>query len=199
MHKYEKGSVIGSGTYSTVYRATVRDTGEAVALKKLRQVAVSGQAFGPEGCGRPGPPVGVSQVALREIKALQELRHENVLRLREVFPHKRTLVLVFDFCDGGDLEQLIRQHAAGVPGALTAGAGHRDMGEAHRQVAHSGPSPGFGAMPAGCIKSCLQMLLRALAHCHEQVRTLGVACRAVRLQWGVARVTVARKQAPPGV
>ena len=179
MHKYEKGAVIGSGTYATVYHATVRATGEAVALKKLRQVAVSGHAAA-DGSGRAGPPVGVSQAALREIKALQELRHENVLRMREVFPHKHTLALVFELCDGGDLEQLIRQQAAAAPNApetLAAGNGCHNGGGFHQQAVPRGPSqragssrPGFGAMAAGCAKSYMQMLLRALAYCHEQVR-----------------------------
>lgn len=68
MQKYEKGPRVGNGTYATVYRATVRETGETVAFKKLRQEAVSGTQH----CSGAGGQVpGVSQAALREIKALK--------------------------------------------------------------------------------------------------------------------------------
>ena len=37
---------------------------------------------------------GINATALREIKLLKELPHENVIRLIEAFPHKRHLSLV---------------------------------------------------------------------------------------------------------
>lgn len=38
MDQYEKGPIIGYGTYGSVYRATHKTSGEVVALKKLRVV-----------------------------------------------------------------------------------------------------------------------------------------------------------------
>jgi hypothetical protein len=42
----------------------------------------------------PRAPQGVNVTALREIKLLQELKHPNIIRLIDVFPHKRNLNLV---------------------------------------------------------------------------------------------------------
>lgn len=46
---------------------------------------------------------GVNVTALREIKLLKELPHENVIQLLDVFAHKGNLNLVFQLMDT-DLE-----------------------------------------------------------------------------------------------
>ncbi len=43
--------------------------------------------------------------ALREMRALQELNHENVIQLLEVFPQASSLVLVFE-CMACDMAQV---------------------------------------------------------------------------------------------
>ena len=50
---------------------------------------------------------GVNFTAIREIKLLQEIKHEHVIKLVDVFAHKKNLNLVFEFC-GGDLEMVIK-------------------------------------------------------------------------------------------
>lgn len=50
---------------------------------------------------------GINRTALREIKLLHELQHENVIGLLDVFGHKSNVSLVFDFMDT-DLEQIIK-------------------------------------------------------------------------------------------
>lgn len=50
---------------------------------------------------------GINRTALREIKILQELHHENLIGLLDVFGHKSNVSLVFDFMDT-DLEILIK-------------------------------------------------------------------------------------------
>jgi serine/threonine protein kinase len=49
---------------------------------------------------------GVALGAIAELRALQELRHRYVIRLRDVFPSKDTLCLVLDYCLG-DLEHVL--------------------------------------------------------------------------------------------
>lgn len=50
---------------------------------------------------------GINRTALREIKLLQELSHENVIGLLDVFGHKSNVSLVFEFVDT-DLEVIIK-------------------------------------------------------------------------------------------
>ncbi|KAL3850215.1 hypothetical protein ACJIZ3_012097 [Penstemon smallii] len=66
---FEKLEMIGEGTFGQVYMAKETETGEIVALKKIRMDK-----------GREGFPF----TAIREIKILQKLDHENVIKLKEV-------------------------------------------------------------------------------------------------------------------
>lgn len=63
---------LGDGTYGSVIKATKIDTGQVVAIKKFKKKYTSW-----EEC-----------VNLREIKALQKLKHPNIIKLFEVFKEK---------------------------------------------------------------------------------------------------------------
>ncbi|CAN0175161.1 cyclin-dependent kinase 9 isoform X2 [Petromyzon marinus] len=90
--KYEKLAKIGQGTFGEVFKARHRVTGKKVALKK---VLMENE--------KEGFPI----TALREIKILQLLKHENVVNLIEICRTKATqynrykgsIYLVFDFCE----------------------------------------------------------------------------------------------------
>ncbi|XP_073105256.1 cyclin-dependent kinase C-2 isoform X2 [Elaeis guineensis] len=66
---FEKLEQIGEGTYGQVYMAREIKTGEIVALKKIRMDNE-----------REGFPI----TAIREIKILKKLHHDNVLQLKEI-------------------------------------------------------------------------------------------------------------------
>ncbi|CAN7046431.1 hypothetical protein IGI04_008669 [Brassica rapa subsp. trilocularis] len=66
---FEKLEQIGEGTYGQVYMAKDIKTGEIVALKKIRMDNE-----------REGFPI----TAIREIKILKKLHHENVIHLKEI-------------------------------------------------------------------------------------------------------------------
>eukprot|EP01048_Picozoa_sp_COSAG05_P019697 COSAG05_NODE_3156_length_2280_cov_2.203576_3_plen_197_part_00 len=85
------GNKIGEGGGGIVYSAIHRDKGLTVAVKRIHQT---------EGT------IGVTVPALREIKFLQELRHENVIELFDVFKHEASLYLVFPLMPS-DLEKII--------------------------------------------------------------------------------------------
>ncbi|CAN0830500.1 Cyclin-dependent kinase C-2 [Linum grandiflorum] len=67
--KFEKLEQIGEGTYGQVYMAREIATGEIVALKKIRMDNE-----------REGFPI----TAIREIKILKKLHHDNVIQLKEI-------------------------------------------------------------------------------------------------------------------
>ncbi|KAI9033324.1 kinase-like domain-containing protein [Hyaloraphidium curvatum] len=90
--KYTKERKIGEGQYAVIYKGTEKKTGRVVAIKKIR----IGQFKD-----------GLDLSAVREVKALKELRHPNVIELVDVFAQKQNLNLVLEFLDC-DLEMIIK-------------------------------------------------------------------------------------------
>jgi serine/threonine protein kinase len=75
---------IGEGTYGVVYKATCLQTGDTVALKKIR-LEVEDE--------------GVPSTALREISLLKELNHPSIVQLKDVEHSNNRLYLVFEWLD----------------------------------------------------------------------------------------------------
>lgn len=92
--KYIKDRKLGEGTYAVVFLGlTAAQPTQKVAIKKIKVSAAA---------------EGLSMDAIREVKFLSELRHENVIRLLDVFGSKnQNLNLVLEYLDG-DLEMLIK-------------------------------------------------------------------------------------------
>ncbi|XP_023331197.1 cyclin-dependent kinase-like 1 [Eurytemora carolleeae] len=84
MEKYENIGLIGEGSYGVVTKCKNRDTGQIVAIKKFLETE---------------DDPNVKKIALREIRMLKRLRHENLINLIEVFRRRRKLYLVFEFMD----------------------------------------------------------------------------------------------------
>ncbi|KXJ74709.1 cyclin-dependent kinase 7 [Aedes albopictus] len=95
LNRYEKIDFLGEGQFATVYKARDVETSEIVAVKKIK--------IG----NREEAADGINRTALREIKLLHELHHENIIGLLDVFGHKSNVSLVFDFMDT-DLEIIIK-------------------------------------------------------------------------------------------
>ena len=93
--RYEKISFLGEGQFATVYKAKDVNTGNIVAVKKIKLGS------------RSEAKDGIHRTALREIKLLQEIHHENIINLIDVFGHKSNVSLVMDFMDT-DLEVIIK-------------------------------------------------------------------------------------------
>lgn len=81
---YERIVQVGEGTYGKVYKARNVETGELVAMKRIRMEAE-----------KDGFPI----TAIREIKLLQGLRHPNIVNLVEMVVSKGHVYIVFEYMD----------------------------------------------------------------------------------------------------
>lgn len=95
--RYAKDGYIGEGQFARVYKARDIETDSLVAIKKIK--------LGTRHEARDG----VNRTALREVKLLQELRHENIIALLDVYGHRSSVSLVFEFMET-DLEVIIRDN-----------------------------------------------------------------------------------------
>lgn len=131
-------SVVGSGTYGKVFKGVHVYTKEMVALKKIR---MEGE--------RDGFPV----TAIREIKLLQSLNHDNIVKLREVMVEKNDCFMVFEYLSHDltgllnhptfKLEQshkkdLAKQLFEGLDYLHRRGVLHRDIKAANILVSNTG-------------------------------------------------------------
>lgn len=83
MEKYKTIKKLGDGTFGSVSQAKNTQTGEIVAIKKLKDKFMTWQ----------------NCVDLAEIKSLMKLKHPNIVKLFEVIKHKNELYLVFEYLD----------------------------------------------------------------------------------------------------
>ncbi len=83
MDNYKVLKVIGDGTYGSVMKAVNVQTGEVVAIKKMKK-----KFYKWDAC-----------VELKEIKSLIKLSHPNIVRLIEVIKERNELHFVFEFLD----------------------------------------------------------------------------------------------------
>lgn len=94
MKRFEKLEVIGNGAFGIVTKCRDKETGDIVAIKMMKQKYTS---F--EEC-----------LQLKEVKSLRKIKHENVIKLLQVFRENDNLYLVFEFIPNGSLLQTINKH-----------------------------------------------------------------------------------------
>lgn len=97
LKNFEILNELGKGTYSTVYKVK-RITDEKIyALKKVRIMSLKEKE---------------KRNALNEIRILASINHPNIISYKEAFfdDESRTLCLVLEYADGGDLYQRILQY-----------------------------------------------------------------------------------------
>ena len=83
MEKYKEIKKMGDGSFGCVVKAQKIDTGEIVAIKKMKQKYASWDEC----------------INLRELKALRKLQHINIIKLKEVVRQNNELSFVFEYCD----------------------------------------------------------------------------------------------------
>ncbi|KAF7271605.1 hypothetical protein GWI33_015539, partial [Rhynchophorus ferrugineus] len=98
MEKYEQISVVGEGSYGLVMKCRHKETEQIVAVKKFLETEEDAT---------------IRKLALREIRMLKRLKHENLVTMIEVFRHRKRFYIVFEFLEGTVLDELEK-----LPGGL---------------------------------------------------------------------------------
>ena len=75
--------LIGQGTYGKVYKSKNTKTGEVVAIKKVQMSSLK---------------EGIPCTTLREISILKQLKHRNIVDLKEVKSDENQIIMVFEYC-----------------------------------------------------------------------------------------------------
>ncbi|XP_043916291.1 cyclin-dependent kinase-like 2 [Protopterus annectens] len=91
MEKYENLGLVGEGSYGIVMKCRHKENGRIVAIKKFLESEDDKM---------------VKKIAMREIKLLKQLRHDNLVNLLEVCKKKKRWYLVFEFVDHTVLDDL---------------------------------------------------------------------------------------------
>ncbi|CAM9251163.1 unnamed protein product, partial [Phaeothamnion confervicola] len=92
MNRYKVTKQLGDGTYGSVLKAVNRQTGEVVAIKKMKR-----KFYSWDEC-----------MQLREVKSLKKLNHPNVVKLKEVIRENDELFFVFEYMEG-NLYEVVRR------------------------------------------------------------------------------------------
>eukprot|EP00953_Heterococcus_sp_UTEX-ZZ885_P021523 11998-Heterococcus_DN1.PRE.2 len=100
MNRYKVTKQLGDGTYGSVLKAVNRQTGEVVAIKKMKK-----KFYNWEEC-----------MQLREVKSLKKLNHPNIVKLKEVIRENDELYFVFEYMEG-NLYELMKKRERYFPEA----------------------------------------------------------------------------------
>ncbi|MFE2429746.1 serine/threonine-protein kinase [Streptomyces sp. NPDC059373] len=99
--KYVLEEPLGRGATGTVWRSQVRDTGETVAIKVLKEELAS------------DPDIVMR--FLRERSVLVRLTHPHIVKVRDLVVEGDLLALVMDLVDGPDLYRYLRENGPFSP------------------------------------------------------------------------------------
>ncbi|KAG1705133.1 hypothetical protein DVH05_004069 [Phytophthora capsici] len=83
MNRYKVTKQLGDGTYGSVLKAVNRQSGEVVAIKRMKK-----KFYSWEEC-----------MQLREVNSLKKLNHPNIIKLKEVIRENDELFFVFEYME----------------------------------------------------------------------------------------------------
>eukprot|EP00126_Sphaerothecum_destruens_P008006 Sdes_comp20054_c0_seq1m12925 len=90
MNRYKVIKQLGDGAYGTVLLGKQTESGELVAIKKLKKKFASWDEC----------------VHLREVKSLKKLSHQNIVKLKEVLRENCELFFIFEYMEGNLYQQM---------------------------------------------------------------------------------------------
>merc|ERR1712176_1700444 len=91
-YEYDKTNILGHGAFAVVYRGINRVTPtQNVAVKCISKKQKSSKLISAE-----------------EINILKEVQHDNIVQLFDFKETDKSLIMVMEFCNGGDLAEYLR-------------------------------------------------------------------------------------------
>ncbi|KXJ28678.1 Serine/threonine-protein kinase Nek1 [Exaiptasia diaphana] len=94
MNRYNKLTMIGKGTFGSVWLVESRASGSKYAVKELSVRTMSDTD---------------RHLALNEVKILSTLKHKNIIRYKDALQEGINFYIVMEFAEGGDLYTRIKQ------------------------------------------------------------------------------------------
>ena len=95
--KYERKEKIGQGAFGKAYKATSK---ERRGLFIVKEISLDKTEI---------------ESAKNEIKILKEIHHDNVVKYVEDFTEPGQILIVMEYCEGGDLRSYIKQQKQPLP------------------------------------------------------------------------------------
>ena len=99
LEKYTKIDKVGEGTYGVVYKCQNKQTGEYVALKKIRL---------------ENEEEGIPSTTIHEISILKQMHNMGIVKLIETINGDKKLYLIFEFLDY-DLKKYLNASGGPLP------------------------------------------------------------------------------------
>lgn len=96
MEKYEQLSLIGEGSYGIVMKYKHLPTNQIVAVKKFLETEEDATS---------------RKVAIREIRMLKRLKHENLVTMIEAFRYRKRFYIVFEYVEFTIMDELNGAHS----------------------------------------------------------------------------------------
>lgn len=96
MDQYVKEKRIGEGSFGTAYLVRSKGTGAHYVMKRINFSRMTEKE---------------KEEAMREVEVLSKMQHPYIVAYKESFEHDKNLYIVMDYCEGGDLYTVIREHA----------------------------------------------------------------------------------------
>jgi serine/threonine protein kinase len=136
--RYEVRSKLGEGTFGQVHLALDREIGRLVALKSIS--CNSSGSYRGRSSSSDGP--SLTKAAFREVYAMRQLAHPNVVSLLDIFPRAGAVVLVLELMISdlaevldrspaplfeGEVKSWAQQMLQGVAFMHSKGLLHRDL------------------------------------------------------------------------
>jgi len=88
-------TLIGEGTFSKVFKGRDLNKGTQVAVKMVELKKIE--------------EMGIQQLFWEELSIIKRLKHPNVVSCYEYFRTTNNCYTVYEYCDGGDVADLLKK------------------------------------------------------------------------------------------